>query len=175
MSSREELAALARKYRKLLELRREHERTGAVAGRDVLRVIAKEFPGALRELDRLPVDEIVRRAQTLEEAAIGMGHEPWMDWLVAYHALMRAALFVKAQWAKAEDAILDERLASEATLHARIEVDADFVRAIRRPPGGRISHVVMDRLALRFGVAREVIEEAITTPSRSPRRVAHCR
>lgn len=71
-------AALTRKYRTLLALRG----TPAPA-RDVLRELAREFPGALRELDELPSDELEQRVAELtsvaglrsELVAIGLFHD----------------------------------------------------------------------------------------------------
>lgn len=170
MSSSDELYALARKYRMLLDLRRAHERTGQVADRSYLQALAIAFPGALRELDRLPLEEIEARAIALERAAESGAPEPWMQWLVAYHALLRAALFIKARMRSAETAIADEQMANDASIHARIEVDSEFVQAIASPKAGRISHTVMDELAHRFQTRRELIEAVVIGPRRpSPR------
>ena len=49
--SPDELLALSRKYDTLAKLRRARSRGGAVADRATLRALAREFPGALRELD----------------------------------------------------------------------------------------------------------------------------
>lgn len=159
MSSAEELSALARKYRKLQALRLEHERTGRVAEKEALRALASEFPGALRELDRMPLDEIERRALALEKAIEGAPVEPWMQWLVAYHGLLRAAFFVKAEWAKGIEG--EEELAKRASLHARIEVDRAFVQKVTNPAGGRLSRVVLDEVAQRFGELVENIENVL--------------
>jgi len=158
MSTTEELSALARKYRKLLELRVEYARTGQVTERDVLRALAAEFPGALRELDRLPLEEIERRAAALEEAAAGRAGEPWMQWLVAYHALLRAALFVKGEVAKG--IAMDEELARRASGYARIEVDVAFVGKVAN--AARLSRVVLDEVARRFGESREDVEKTLS-------------
>lgn len=175
MSSSDELRALARKYRMLLDLRRAHERTGAVEGREELRALATAFPGALRELDRLPVEEIEGRAIAIEKAAASGAPEPWMQWLVAYHGLLRAALFIKARLRSVEAPNADEQLAKDASVHARIEVDAAFVRGVTSPRGGRISHVVMIELASRFQTKRELIEAVVIGPRRPSPRVAPCR
>lgn len=169
MSSAEELSALARKYRKLQALRLEHERTGRVAEKEALRALASEFPGALRELDRMPLDEIERRALALEKAIEGAPVEPWMQWLVAYHGLLRAAFFVKAEWAKGIEG--EEELAKRASLHARIEVDRAFVQKVTNPAGGRLSRVVLDEVAQRFGEPIENVEIVLFfLPPRTPRK-----
>lgn len=55
-------AALARKYRTLMELR------ASGSTRPELARLAAEFPGALRELDELPLPEIQRRIDELQGA-----------------------------------------------------------------------------------------------------------
>lgn len=157
MSSRRELSALADKYRRLFALRVEHERTGKVADRNVLRALAAEFPGALRELDRLPLDEIERRAEALTLAASGGPVEPWMRWCIAYHALLRAALFVKAEVAKG--IAIDEELAGQASAYADIDVDADLLRTMAKAP--RVSRAALDEVARRFGQTREEVERVL--------------
>src|SRR5436309_882383 len=59
------LAALARKYRTLAEVRRDKLRSGARTPREAMRALAREFPGSLRELDVLPLEELDRRAAAL--------------------------------------------------------------------------------------------------------------
>src|SRR4051812_9379411 len=73
------------------ELRRLGAPDELASDRARLRALANEFPGALRELDPLPTDEIARRAAALESGA----RESWMDWLGDFHDLMRVALEVK--------------------------------------------------------------------------------
>jgi hypothetical protein len=63
--TREELQSLARKYDTLAELRKRRDEGGGVAPRGELLVLAREFPGALRELDTLPRAEIERRRAAL--------------------------------------------------------------------------------------------------------------
>src|SRR5689334_13660305 len=89
-------AALLRKYETLAALRRDKAKSGVNAPRAVFRALAREFPGALRELDTLPLDEIDRRAHELSQVVSGTADpSPWMAWMHAYHATMRAALFLK--------------------------------------------------------------------------------
>ncbi|MEI8254277.1 MAG: hypothetical protein WCJ30_01245, partial [Deltaproteobacteria bacterium] len=53
-----ELLALARKYRALAALRRARALGGPVARREVLGALAREFPGALRELEKVTLDDL---------------------------------------------------------------------------------------------------------------------
>src|SRR6185436_18311929 len=106
--SRSDLVALARKYRTLAELRRAQQMLSRDDVRTPLQNLAREFPGALRELDLLPLDEIDRRFERLEAAALRGSVEPWMGWMHAYHLTMRAALGVKRRLA-------GQRVVAEAT------------------------------------------------------------
>jgi len=85
-------AALARKYAALAALRTRRDGAGTPATRAELRALAAEFPGCLRELDTLGATELTRRQQACAAGA----HEPWMDWIAAYHAHIRAALAARA-------------------------------------------------------------------------------
>src|SRR5262249_52406116 len=108
-----DLARLAYKYETLAELRRARAAGEAPPARSVFKALATEFPGALNELDMLPLDVIDERAAALSRAAGGAPTEPWMDWLFAYHALMRAALHVKARLARTR-VVSDDEAASLA-------------------------------------------------------------
>jgi hypothetical protein len=159
----EDLLALARKYQAIARLRRERANDGTVAERSVLRALAREFPGSLRELDTLTVGEIERRERVLLAAAAGGPAEPWMAWMVAYHRTMRAALLVKAKLVRARGI---DRLAE---LAAETKVDPAFVRAVAAPPGGRLNRVVFDRLAAEFGEPADRMWEALFPSRRAGR------
>lgn len=159
-----DLARLAAKYRALANLRRAKERGEPPPPRATFRALAAEFPGALNELDTLPLDEIDRRADALERAASGAAAEaPWMAWMHGYHALYRAALHAKRHLARAHDSSDEEvRAAAEgAGRHAGIGVDAAFVRSVARPPGGRLATVVLDRLASAFAATPDRIADEL--------------
>ena len=112
-----------------------------------LRAFAAEWPGALKELDTLPTDEIEQRVQLCAEGA----DEPWMAWSLRYHELMRAALAL--------------RRGERATL-----VDEEFGRAVERPPHGRLNVVVFAALAREFDVtAREIWDALFPRRGRAPR------
>jgi hypothetical protein len=168
--SPEKLDALARKYEIIAHLRRERADGGPVAPRAELRALAREFPGSLRELDTVPMALLERRIRALADAARGAGPvEPWMAWMSAYHATMRAALFVKARLARAShvSADLAANLAEAAAAHLGVAVDPLFVRAVASPPRGRLNVVVFDRLAGEFDVPSEAIQKALFPPARA--------
>jgi hypothetical protein len=173
----DELRAVSRKYEALAALRRDYQREGKTGERSSLRALAREFPGVLRELDRLPLDQIEERAKLLAGAAEGLvSPEPWMAWMVAYHAAMRAALFVRASTAPAQlgakkpfDASAARTIAVKASESSGILVDNAFVCAVVRPPGGRLNRAVFDRLGHEFGVPPDELWEALF-PARRPGR-----
>jgi hypothetical protein len=161
--SREELLALLRKYETIARLRRDRGRGGAAAERSVLRALAREFPGALRELDTVTLVEIDKRRRTLALAAAGGTVETWMAWMVTYHATMRAALLVKARVAKSRapsDELLRRAKADAARL-SPVPLDDAFVRAVARPPDGRLNVAVFERLGRQFGVSPDQIWQAL--------------
>ncbi|HEY3593247.1 MAG TPA: hypothetical protein VGL13_05215 [Polyangiaceae bacterium] len=166
----DQLRALSRKYRTLGEWRRTRERDGGLAEPAALRALAREFPGALRELDTLPLDEIERRVEALERAAAAAATERWMEWMHGYHVTMRAALFVKARVARrASDEVDAIELAALASERSGIAVDESFVRAVAAPPAGRLNRAVFERLGAAFGVSPDEIWETLF-PSRRPGR-----
>lgn len=92
-TSPEWIAALVRKYRTLVAWR--HERSMGLEPPDAsaFRRLAREFPGALRELTVEPIETLTRRLSALETAS-GDPHriEPWMLWMWDYHAETRTLL-----------------------------------------------------------------------------------
>lgn len=120
-----------------------HGRTAA--GRAELRAFSAEWPGALRELDTLPDDEIARRLDACEAAAAGGDEAPWMAWAARYHELMRAALALRR----------GERPAG---------VDEAFARAVARPRHGRLNVVVFAALGRELGLAPRALWDALFPP-----------
>jgi len=57
-----------------------------------LRALSREFPGVLRELDRMPREEITRRAAGLIRVLAGDAPEPWMLAAHRTHTLLKKAL-----------------------------------------------------------------------------------
>jgi hypothetical protein len=186
----EELASLLRKYDVLADLRQKRDAGGGVAPRAELFGLAREFPGALRELDTLPRDEIERRRVELRAALAGAPPAQWMGWLTAYHATMRAALYVKGRLARsrraaggapplasseksAKSADLSDdvvrQIAEDAARHARVPVDSDFVRAVARPPARRVNAAVFDRLGRELGVPADALWQALFPTHRARR------
>jgi hypothetical protein len=153
-------AALARKYATLVALRRRRDAGGDAAGGGALRALAAEFPGCLRELDTLGLPELERRAHACADDADA--DEPWIAWIAAYHALMRAALAIRAPAGR--DAAT---LVSVATQAAAVPIDEAFVASVLEPPEGRVAVVVLRALSARFGVPAATIA-ATLFPTRRP-------
>jgi len=157
--SASELHALSRKYALLGELRRRHDERPPAE----LQPLAREFPGALRELDALPLTEIDRRSGSVELALRGGPTEALLEWISGYHALMRAALAIKRELRgraslSSEDAAV---LARSASLEFGVVCDAPLVLEIEHPPRGRLNEVVLLRLARTFGVSPARLRDAL--------------
>ena len=154
----EPLAGLLRKYRTMALVRREKLRTGKPTPRESMRTLAREFPGSLRELDVLPLRELDRRAAALEAAARDPAlARPWMLWMARQHALLRAALRIKAHGRSQPMAPeLLARLASEEG------VDVGFARSCARPPQGRLGALVLERLIEETGATAAELTAALS-------------
>jgi hypothetical protein len=166
VASREELLALAAKYQTLLAWRREHAEQGAIADRALLRALSQKFPGALRELDSVPLDVIEARIVQLTGAAQGSPVEPWMNWMVAYHQLMRAALWLKPRLMRPGKPG-EARLAAdwlEALSRAEVcsvPLPISFVAAVASPPSGRLNALVFELLGRAFQLEPGAIRQAL--------------
>lgn len=158
------LASLLRKYEELLRLREERAEGKPLPERRVFRALASELPGALRELDTLPVETLRARADDVRRAMQGAALEPWIPMMLGYHALLRAALRIRLRGAKERD-VSDERaakLASDASAHAGLDVDTAFVRAVLDPPGGRIVGTVVARLSALLSIPPQQVHALIS-------------
>lgn len=159
-------AALLRKYRVLAGWRRAKDRAfetsadrpdpirsnerGSPAGedapadRDAMRALATEFPGALRELDRLGVIELERRVTVLsrwragDDAEEEDDDEPWIRWIAAYHELMRQVLADKRAGTGARAPEGRASIAVLRALEARFGLPADEIGAVLFPPRTRV-------------------------------------
>src|SRR4051812_37187833 len=92
--SRADLADLRAKYEEMLRLRIAHDEGDTRDPRRAMAALASQFPGALREIDELPMDEIRARVEALrqaEERAAAGSEEiaPWMRATILFHAFTR--------------------------------------------------------------------------------------
>lgn len=154
---------LLRKYRALLALRADAE----PAARATLRALAVEFPGALRELDALSDDALRER---LDEVERGDGGDR-VAWIAAFHGLMRLVLAIKraAPHPGTGDDARVTALAVEAASRWGAPLDVGFVRAVQRPPQGRLAVLVFAHLGGRFRRSPEHIWQALFPTARHDR------
>jgi hypothetical protein len=153
------LSALARKYRTLANLRRESQ----PSPNGLLRALAAEFPGALRELDCLPLSELERRLAAVTQAEAGGAAEPWIEWMLAYHQRMRLALHAKRRLRSAGPGRpeLLARVADELGRELGSQCDADFVARVAVPPRGRLNLLVFELLEAELGQSRLELERTL--------------
>lgn len=127
---------LGDKYTEILALRDAHAR-----GEDPpdvrmrMRALAARFPGALRELDRMPREVIVERL-----AALARGERaPWMDAIDRYHRWLRVGLrrprLLPRSGGRLVPAVVD-RVGAELGL-TPVEVEALLGLATRRASAAR--------------------------------------
>ena len=158
----DELDALRAKYEEMLAMRVTHE--AGDDGPDVRERMAKlaaPFPGALREIDELDLEEIRRRVRSLELVLRGEGPVlPWMEAMALFHTLARGALCAK-RWLGGRKHVDDATragFARESSALAYAE-DArrwtDELHRIAAPPGGRLTDVVFARVAAELGLTAQ--------------------
>jgi hypothetical protein len=175
-----DLRALRDKYERILRLRELHVRASTEPGflepdpRRAMAELASTFPGALREMDELPLSLVRTRIAELEAAEVDAERvATWMTAQARFHALARGALSVK-RWLGGRavaPAVTEDFAASLATLpHAE---DArpwgDELAAIARPPRGRLMDLVYQRLARELGVDVPSARAAVLPPRTSLR------
>jgi hypothetical protein len=189
-----DLRALREKYELILALRLEHdaerasgldhdaERAGAIDSphrderlRPRLQSLAARFPGALREVDDLPLADVRRRIEELASAE----HDAtkvttWMTALHLFHAMTRGALCAK-RWLsgrKEVDAVTRAAFALEAERlcwSAEARAWADELERIAAPPRGRVTDLVFERIARAMGIPEEGARQLVFGEGRRDR------
>jgi hypothetical protein len=167
-----DLARLRAKYEEMVRLR---ELDPAIDPRRALVALAGEFPGALREIDDLPLEEIRARASALARAERDPSAiVPWMCAVWRFHVLLRGALCAK-KW------LAGRRLVGDADAQ-RFDREAaglcwgDDARAwstdlarLASPPRGRVSELVFARLAEEFAIESQTARALVFGVSRRAR------
>lgn len=166
-----DLRALRDKYREMKRLRAEHEAGEVADPRPAMRALAARFPGALREIDELPMHVIDARIASLERALAGEAPEPWVRALARYHAWMRLALRLRLACARDRSAEAARAwLAGAEREHADDveprELDEDMLAAVLRPPGGRLHRVILGRVGRELDVEPAAVDAHLRNPSR---------
>jgi hypothetical protein len=163
------LGGLRRKYQIIRELRLAAAADAGIAPRARLAALARAFPGALRELDQLPMSDIEARLLALERV-LDQGAQPeqWMQLQASYHGFMRAVLRIRLR-SRGRPLEIDD--AERELLAVRYEPAADeppierfdlvALRVIRRPPGGRLNPWVFSEVARDHGVNPELVRQAL--------------
>ncbi len=168
---------LRAKYEEILRLRLLHGTAGEPDPRAAMAKLAGEFPGALREIDELSLDELRARIEALAAADAGAAPAPWMRAMARYHALTRGALCAKSWLAgrKHVTGEMREAFAREATglcWAADARAWADGLDALASPPRGRVTDLVFTRIAAELGVgdddARALVFPSRPRPKRPP-------
>ncbi len=140
--------------------------------------LAARFPGALRQLDRFPLELIEGRLARLAAASRGTAPTPpWAAWEVAYHGRLRATLRVKRALGLAGPEDEPMRLAVRAWGLAGQtssepgepgEPAEPFTRAhleaIQRPSGGRLNSQVLADVAREVGATVDEVRRALFGP-----------
>jgi hypothetical protein len=177
-----DLRALRDKYEQMLRLRQLHARAKAEPDfvepdpRPAMAALARLYPGALREIDELPIELITARIAELDVAE----RDPqrivaWMNAQAAFHRLARGALAVKRWLAgRPPTGALEQAFAEK--LRAMPEREREDLlewkhelAAIAKPPRGRLMELVYVKLARELGVDRDAARAAVFPLSRSLR------
>lgn len=109
--------------------------------------LAADFPGALREIDRLPERVIEARIAELDAVLDGAPLARWMEAQLLFHSRARAVLAAKRGLGRA-------RTPDDAQ-RARFAEVADELDRIAAPPGGRLMPLVTAWVASRLGVSED--------------------
>lgn len=154
-----DLTSLREKYERLLTLRELHDRAKTDAAfeepdpRSEMTALARTWPGALRELDELPIETIRARIVALDRALRDAHRtERWMIAQDAFHRLARGALAAKRWLGKRKTITPDVRDAFVATAPREARAWTDALADVATPPRGRLMDVVHARVAAELDV-----------------------
>lgn len=173
--TRAEIDELRLKYAEMLRLRLLDQAGTGGDPRQAMAELAKRFPGALREIDELPLEVIRARIAALTAAEEDPSRaEPWMAALAMFHTLTRGALAVK-RWLGGRR-VVDEETARAFALDVPSLVYADDALAwckdlalLASPPRGKVTDLVFEKMAGALGVSNEDARMLVFGPSRAAR------
>ena len=155
-----DLSALREKYERLLALRMLHDRAKHEASfaepdpRAEMSEIARAWPGALRELDGLPLEEIHARIAELDDALRDRGRiARWMIAQDAFHRLARGAIEAKRWLGKRKRIDAAVRAAFRADVAGDARVWEDALADVASPPRGRLMDLVHAKVAAELGAS----------------------
>jgi hypothetical protein len=175
---REALEELRAKYAEMLAMRLEHA-SGAedpAAVRRRMGTLAARFPGALREIDDLELEEIQRRIAALDDVlAERRPADAWMEAVALFHALARGALVAK-RWLAGRKRVDARTEAAFAESLSELPFGRDAgawggeLARVASPPGGRLTALVFVRLARVLGVSEREARRLVFAARPSRRR-----
>lgn len=167
----EAYVALRDKYTEMLRMRRAHAEGSEEDPKEDMRALARRFPGALREIDELPLGEIEARVESLSRVVDEGADAPeWARYFVDYHGWMRAALRIKRlcrgcdglQAAVAR--VRADYLPEPDEPPPALACDPTIVGAILRPSGGRLNPWIFARVAEAHGVTPDHVRDTLFPP-----------
>ncbi|MCS6914866.1 MAG: hypothetical protein RMK29_02285 [Myxococcales bacterium] len=181
------LVELKRKYDLLVALRREPAGRTA-ARRDAMRTVATCFPGALREWDGLPIEELVRRqgvvvtalrqqTQGVTPPVLADKREAWLGFALDLHAHLRALLRLRRwlrQCGPVDDAVVSQsqQIYDQADPAWPEQLSPRRLAQIAQPPEGRLAELAYRDIAARHGVSAQEVKRALfcsqTRPGSAP-------
>jgi hypothetical protein len=159
--NRKALEGLRYKYAEMLAMRiaDESDRADEAAIRARMARLSSRFPGALREIDDLELNEIELRIAAIDVVLREEGEvQRWMEAVSLFHSLARGALCAKRWLARRKhvDAQVERAYAAEASALAFPEEarrwSADLA-SIASPPRGRLLDLVFARLAQELSIS----------------------
>jgi hypothetical protein len=153
--TRDDLASLRVKYEEMLRLRQD---ASGADPRRAMAALASRYPGALREIDELPLAALRSRVDELAAAEAAGGVAPWMEAIHWFHVLTRGALCAK-KWLGGRKSV-----DAELTLEFDRVVDGfcwgedarawrDKLGRIASPPRGRVTDLVFEEIGARLRVS----------------------
>jgi len=160
------LDSLIEKYAQMLRMRELDRDDSDRDPREQMASLARRFPGALREIDERPIDDISARLHELREASAGRREVPaWAQLQSAYHGAMRAFLRVRplargGSEQQARDAVADgyrQTSPDEPTPEAVLGV----LPQLRDPPKGRLNPIAFSYVAELYGVTADEVTAAL--------------
>lgn len=169
--TREALEELLFKYVEMLAMRLAHESQDAdeVHAERRMNALARRFPGALREIDDLEMDEIRWRIDRLDAALRGeVAVERWMQAVALFHASARGALCAKRWLAGRKRRDVDsatQRAYTAAVPTLTFPEDAgpwvSDLASVASPPRGRLMDLVFRRVAGELATTDEEVRRLV--------------
>jgi hypothetical protein len=150
-------AALRDKYQRMLALRAAEEAGEARDGL-AIRALAAYYPGALRELDRAPL-QILRGRLALLESPVTDALPDWAEPTLTWHRQLRWALEVRR--AAGSDRCRDRARPVFAREHDHLGFRLAELETLMNPPGGRLSRWLLSRMASERGMATADLERLL--------------